>query len=174
MNRKPGPQRQMRNENPAFQIRSSWGQFCGLHRFGRFAISISCVLSIPVNNPTPPASKTLVAKVLSRARPFSGRAEGQREHAMFFCYILECADGSYYIGVSDDPERRTREHDDGKGSNWTAARRPVRLAWTEPHLTLSSARKRENQLKRWNHAKKAALTGGSPRLRSGQTQPPNG
>ena len=87
---------------------------------------------------------------------------------MFFCYILECSDGSYYVGVTDDPDQRLREHNDGKGADWTAARRPVRLVWTEEHPTLSSARRRENQLKRWSHVKKAALVAGSPRLRSGQ------
>jgi len=85
-----------------------------------------------------------------------------------FCYILECVDHSYYVGVSYNPADREREHNAGKGSDWTAARRPVRLAWTEEHLTLSSARKRENQLKGWSRAKKAALVRGSPRLCSGQ------
>jgi len=80
---------------------------------------------------------------------------------MFYCYILLSSDGSYYVGVSDDPVRRAQEHDQGKGAASTAARRPVRLAWTEEHMTLSSARTRENQLKRWSHAKKAALVGGS-------------
>jgi putative endonuclease len=63
---------------------------------------------------------------------------------MFYCYILLCSDGSYYVGVSNDPGRRAQEHNDGKGSAWTAARRPVRLAWTEEHATLSAARQREN------------------------------
>jgi len=88
---------------------------------------------------------------------------------MFFCYILECSDGSYYVGVTDQPERRLEEHNQGKGADWTARRRPVKLLWTEEHLTRSSARQRENQLKRWEHSQKAKLVGGSPRLRSGQT-----
>jgi len=88
---------------------------------------------------------------------------------MFFCYILECADRSLYVGATDNPEQRERHHNEGKGSEWTAARRPVKLVWTEEHSTLSSARKRENQLKRWSRAKKAALIRGSLRLGSGQT-----
>ena len=47
----------------------------------------------------------------------------------------------------------------GKGATWTAARRPVQLIWIEQHASLSSARKRENQIKRWSHAKKEALIG---------------
>jgi putative endonuclease len=88
---------------------------------------------------------------------------------MFYCYILRCSDGSLYVGVSDDPQRRLREHNEGRATDWTARRLPVELVWSESHGSLSSARTRENQLKRWSHAKKAALMGGSPRLRSGQT-----
>jgi putative endonuclease len=66
--------------------------------------------------------------------------------AMYFCYILECADGSYYVGVAEDPERRLEEYNSGRGANWTIARRPARLVWTESHPTLSAARTRENQM----------------------------
>lgn len=90
--------------------------------------------------------------------------------AIFFCYILKCSDGSYYVGVTDDPARRVQEHNEGKGSDWTAARRPTVLVWTEEHPTLSSARQRENQIKRWSHAKKRALAEGSLRPRSGQAR----
>jgi len=86
---------------------------------------------------------------------------------MHFCYILRCADASFYVGVAEDPEHRCREHNQGKGAVWTAGRLPVEIVWTEAHDSLSSARTRENQLKRWSHAKKAALVGGSLRLRSG-------
>ena len=84
---------------------------------------------------------------------------------MFYTYILLCADDSYYVGATDGPQRRLQEHNEGKGSEWTAARRPVKLVWTEAHPSLSAARQRENQLKRWSRAKKEALIGGSLRLR---------
>ena len=103
--------------------------------------------------------------VLSKPR-FQGASKGKI--TMFYAYILRCSDDSYYVGSSDDPDRRLIEHNQGKGSDWTAARRPVALVWTEEHSTLSSARKRENQIKRWNRAKKDALVGGSLRLRSGR------
>jgi putative endonuclease len=92
---------------------------------------------------------------------------------MFFCYFVECSDGSYYVGVTEDPARRLQEHNQGRGSAWIAARRPAKLVWTEAHPTLSSARQRENQIKRWNHTKKKALIGGSLRLRSGQAPAEN-
>ena len=87
---------------------------------------------------------------------------------MLYCYILRCADGSFYTGVAEDPERRCQEHNQGKGADWTARRLPVEVVWTEPHDSLSSARTREKQLKRWSLTKKAALIQGSLRLRSGQ------
>ena len=87
---------------------------------------------------------------------------------MYYCYILSCADDSLYVGVTDDPAQRVQDHNAGKGASWTAARRPVRLVWTEEHPTLSAARTRENQLKRWSREKKDFLVRGSPRLRSGQ------
>lgn len=90
----------------------------------------------------------------------------------FFCYILECRDRSLYVGVADDPQRRLLEHNSGKGADWTSERRPVKLVRSEEHPTLSSARKRENQLKRWNHAKKAALVGGSPSTPLGTNSAP--
>ena len=74
----------------------------------------------------------------------------------------------FCVGVTEDPPQRVQVHNQGKGSSWTAARRAVLLVWTEEHPTLSAARKRENQLKRWSHEKKERLVGGSPRLRSGQ------
>jgi predicted GIY-YIG superfamily endonuclease len=86
---------------------------------------------------------------------------------MFYCYILECADHSFYVGVTDDPDARLTYHNQGKGLDWTAVRRPVQMVWVEAHETLASARKRENQLKKWSHAKKSALVRGSLRPSSG-------
>ncbi len=122
---------------------------------------------------TPPASTTSDQDVVSRAKR-AARSRGARVlHLLFYVYILECADKSYYVGVTDDPARRVDEHNSGKGADWTARRRPVVLVWKEQHPTLSSARKRENQIKRWSRAKKLALIRGSLRLRSGQV-PANG
>jgi putative endonuclease len=87
---------------------------------------------------------------------------------VYYCYILLCADDSFYVGVTDDPAQRVQDHNDGRGASWTAAHRPVLLVWKEEHPTLSAARQRENQLKRWSREKKDFLVRGSPRLRSGQ------
>ncbi|HXN64091.1 MAG TPA: GIY-YIG nuclease family protein [Candidatus Acidoferrales bacterium] len=78
---------------------------------------------------------------------------------MPYCYILRCADGSFYVGVAEDPVRRCQEHNQRRGAVWTAKRLPVALVWTERHPSLSSARQREIQLKRWSRSKKMALIG---------------
>jgi putative endonuclease len=46
-------------------------------------------------------------------------------------YILRCADGSYYIGHTSDLSRRIARHNEGKAAVYTAARRPVALAYSE-------------------------------------------
>ncbi|MFQ5664563.1 MAG: GIY-YIG nuclease family protein [Terriglobia bacterium] len=91
---------------------------------------------------------------------------------MYFCYLLHCSDGSLYTGITDNLNRRLKEHNQGKAANYTASRRPVRLVWSEPHATLSSARRREAQLKRWSHRKKKQLVAGFPRpVRQAQGRP---
>lgn len=49
---------------------------------------------------------------------------------MFWVYILQCADGSYYTGHTDNLEKRISEHQAGESEVYTATRRPVKLAWS--------------------------------------------
>jgi predicted GIY-YIG superfamily endonuclease len=79
---------------------------------------------------------------------------------VWFVYILRCSDDSLYIGETDDVAARVSRHNDGRGSSFTATRRPVRLAFAEGHESRRSARAREKQLKRWTRAKKEALIAG--------------
>ena len=74
-----------------------------------------------------------------------------------FVYILECSDASYYVGCTADLVQREIAHNMGTAAKYTAARRPVRIIYTEPQTDWSAARKRETQLKHWTHAKKEAL-----------------
>jgi len=50
-----------------------------------------------------------------------------------YCYIPRCSDDSFYVGVTDDPAQRVRDHNEGSGASWTAVRRPVRFLWIEEH-----------------------------------------
>ena len=66
----------------------------------------------------------------------------------FFCYMVECSDGSLYTGWTVDPERRVKEHNGGRGALYTRWRRPVILAYLEEVSDRSSAQKRENAIKK--------------------------
>jgi predicted GIY-YIG superfamily endonuclease len=82
----------------------------------------------------------------------------------WFVYMLRCADGSLYTGVAKDVERRTREHNDGKGAKYTRGRGPVTLVYSEQCEDRGGAVKRELIIKRMNRAQKLRL---SERCRSG-------
>ena len=75
----------------------------------------------------------------------------------FYCYILECSDGTYYTGWTTDPDRRLRQHNRGVGAKYTRARRPVRLVHLEQLPDRSSAMRREHRIKRLNRLQKTRL-----------------
>jgi putative endonuclease len=62
-------------------------------------------------------------------------------------YVLRNLIGSHYIGLTDSLERRLSQHNSGT-SKWTRSRGPWSLVWQSASLTLGSARKLENLLKR--------------------------
>jgi putative endonuclease len=74
-----------------------------------------------------------------------------------FTYILECADGSYYVGSTFDLERRLTRHSSGEGAEYTRRRRPVRLIWTAEFASVRDAYFLEKQIQGWSHAKRKAL-----------------
>ena len=79
---------------------------------------------------------------------------------MWVVYILRCADGSLYIGQTNDLEKRVAKHNDGRAAAHTLPRRPVHVVYSEEHLSLAGSIRRERQLKRWTRAKKEALIQG--------------
>jgi putative endonuclease len=75
----------------------------------------------------------------------------------FYCYILECSDGSYYTGWSMDPDRRLAQHNRGTGARYTRSRRPVRLVYMEELPDKRAALKRERAIKALTRPKKQKL-----------------
>jgi len=76
----------------------------------------------------------------------------------YYLYILECADGSFYTGITRDIQRRVYAHQQGFDRRaYTYRRRPVKLVWAQVFDRLDDAFQREQQIKGWSHAKKAAL-----------------
>ena len=81
-------------------------------------------------------------------------------------YILRCADGSFYVGHTDDLDARVKAHNQGHGAAHTCLRRPVVLVYSERASSRLEASQRERQIKRWSKAKKQALiTGDLPALK---------
>jgi putative endonuclease len=76
-------------------------------------------------------------------------------------YILLCADGSYYAGLTrKEVETRVSEHNLGINADYTSRRRPVKLVWSERFERLTEAIAMERQIKGWSRAKKVALIRG--------------
>jgi predicted GIY-YIG superfamily endonuclease len=75
--------------------------------------------------------------------------------------MLQCADGSYYVGSTTNLERRITEHETGVNPTaYTYARRPVKLVWFQEFSTKNEAFLFEHQIKGWNRRKKEALIRG--------------
>ncbi len=76
---------------------------------------------------------------------------------MHFFYLLRCSDDSLYAGTCIDPAERLAMHNAGKGSKYVRSRLPATMVYIEEHETLSAARKREAEVKRWTREGKEAL-----------------
>lgn len=75
----------------------------------------------------------------------------------FYCYILECADGTFYTGWTTDPERRLKQHNKGTGARYTRSRLPVKMVYLEPQPDRTTAMKREMSIKRLSRKRKKRL-----------------
>lgn len=72
-------------------------------------------------------------------------------------YILECADGTYYTGWTNQVEQRLLAHNKGAGARYTRGRLPVRLAYVEEWPNKQSAQRREAAIKRLDRRQKIRL-----------------
>ena len=72
-------------------------------------------------------------------------------------YMLECADGTLYTGITDDLERRLRAHNAGRGAKYTRGRGPLKLRYLESVPDKSTALKREHALKQLRRSEKMAI-----------------
>ena len=90
---------------------------------------------------------------------------------MYFVYLIQCGDGTFYPGIAKDVERRFLEHQAGKGARYTRARKVVKILHTEKFNDKSRALRREAQIKGWRREKKLNLIKfGKPVL----SRPPRG
>lgn len=74
-----------------------------------------------------------------------------------YCYIVECADGTYYTGWAMDPEKRAQIHNKGRGARYTRTRLPVKLIYVEEQPDRVTAMKRERAIKKMTRERKQKL-----------------
>ncbi|PIC63657.1 endonuclease [Sporosarcina sp. P13] len=81
-----------------------------------------------------------------------------------FFYVLECRDGSYYAGYTNNLERRLCVHNEGKGAKYTRGRLPVHYVYYERYETKRQAMQIEYQFKKLNRLQKEQY------IRKGQSE----
>ncbi|CAN5674955.1 GIY-YIG nuclease family protein [soil metagenome] len=79
---------------------------------------------------------------------------------MAWTYILECSDGSYYVGSTVDLQRRLSQHQRGEGAAYTRHRRLVELVWAAEYSSIRQAYFFEKQIQGWRREKREALIEG--------------
>ncbi len=79
---------------------------------------------------------------------------------MPYTYMLQCGDGSFYVGSARSLDARLGQHVAGVGGAYTAKRQPVTLVWFEEFKRIDEAWSREKQLQGWSRAKRLALIEG--------------
>lgn len=77
-----------------------------------------------------------------------------RPSESWFLYLLECARGKLYIGISPDVEERFRKHQAGKGAFFTRVNRPIRILAAQEYRNKSAAARAEAALKKMPRAYK--------------------
>ena len=75
----------------------------------------------------------------------------------WYVYILQCGDGTFYTGITDDLERRIKAHESGRGAKYTRGRGPLKLRYHELQDSHANALRRECQIKAMKRADKLLL-----------------
>lgn len=76
---------------------------------------------------------------------------------MYYTYIVECKDKTYYTGYTCNIEKRIKAHNEGKGAKYTRCRVPVHVVYLEESQTKSEAMKREYAIKQLSRKQKEVL-----------------
>lgn len=76
---------------------------------------------------------------------------------MHFVYMIKNSYDDLYIGITNNPEQRLQYHNEKRGALYTKRNSEFQIVFLEQHPTLTKARKREIQIKKWRREKKEAL-----------------
>lgn len=93
----------------------------------------------------------------SRPVPSPPAGAPRKKSAGYWVYVLRCADGTLYTGITTDVERRTAVHNSGKGAKYTRSRLPVAVVYREFCPDKPAALRRESAIKRLSRPEKLAL-----------------
>lgn len=74
-------------------------------------------------------------------------------------YVLQCGDGSYYTGITNDISKRLLAHESGRGAKYTRGRAPLRLVFEKPFKSKGEALREERAIKRLNRQEKLVYIG---------------
>ncbi len=89
----------------------------------------------------------------------STEPQSEPADAPYYVYIMECSDGSFYVGITNNLDRRLRAHNEGVASRYTRSRRPVKIRYQELCGTRSQALIRECALRLLSRKEKQVLVG---------------
>lgn len=81
----------------------------------------------------------------------------EKESQVYYTYMLECSDGTFYTGYTNDLDKRLKAHNNGTGAKYTRLRRPVRLVYYEEYPTKEDAMSREALIKQLTRRQKEKL-----------------
>lgn len=93
-------------------------------------------------------------------------AEGKGAETGWCLYLLECAGGVYYAGITNRLSARFAAHQAGKGARFTRSHPPIRIIGSRPYANRTEASKAEYAIKKLPRARKVAFLAGESALRS--------
>jgi len=83
-----------------------------------------------------------------------------KRSGIFYVYIIECSDGTYYTGYTPDIKKRIKLHNAGRGAKYTRDRRPVKLVWKKEYRYFKPAFLAEKRIKKLTRKRKEKLVRG--------------
>lgn len=103
-----------------------------------------------------PKYKRMIDRMMAKKKVKKGKRQDK-----WVLYILQCSNGAFYTGITNNVERRFKMHNEGKASKFTRTRRPVKLIYQEKCGTRIDALSREYKVKTFTRQRKKELIQGS-------------
>ena len=75
----------------------------------------------------------------------------------YFVYILQCSNGTYYTGYTNNLQNRIKEHNSGNGAKYLRGKLPVKLVYAKEYRYYKNALRAERRVKKLTRAQKLKL-----------------